>query len=71
MCPTTATQRTASSDPKLIMLRNQLIPTLRRQELASDNHRARAEETETPADKTKDPRLVEFPADEEPVLVVE
>jgi hypothetical protein len=60
-----------SSDPKLIMIRNQLISPLRRQDLSSHNNRARAEEADTPTNSAKDPRLIEFPADEESVLVIE
>jgi hypothetical protein len=53
------------------MVRNQLIPTLGRQDLASHDNRACAENTQAPANSAKDPGLVKLPADEEPVFVIE
>jgi hypothetical protein len=52
------------------MILNQLIATFRGQYLSRNNDRASAEETETPADGTKDPGIVEVPAREEPVFVI-
>lgn len=52
------------------MIRNQLIPTFRGQDLACHNNRAGAEKTETRANEAKDPRLIKLPADEEPILVI-
>jgi hypothetical protein len=53
------------------MIRNQLIPTLRRKDLGSHNNRARAEKANTTTDSAKDPRLVQFPANKEAILVIE
>lgn len=52
------------------MIGNQLIPTLGRQYLSRNNDCARANQTHTPANSTKDPGLVKSPADEEPVFVI-
>lgn len=52
------------------MIGNQLIATLRGQDLSSHENGASAEETNAPASRAKDPRLVELPANKEPVLVV-
>jgi hypothetical protein len=53
------------------MVRYKLVATFRGQDLRSDDNRYRTNEPNTPADRTEDPRLVESPANEEPVLVVE
>jgi hypothetical protein len=53
------------------MIRNQLIPTLRRKDLGSHNNRASAEKANTTTDSAKDPRLVQFPANKEAILVIE
>lgn len=53
------------------MIRNQLITTLRRQDMRSDHNRTSADETNTPADGTKDPTLVKSPTNKEAVIVIE
>lgn len=63
-------EQIASGNSKLVMVRNQFIPSLRRQDLPSDDNRPSTEETNTPAHSAKDPRLVEFPANKESILVV-
>jgi hypothetical protein len=53
------------------MIRDELITPLGRQNLRSDDDRARADQTKAPTDSAENPRLVQLPANEEPVLVVE
>lgn len=53
------------------MIRDKLIASLGRQDLGSDDDRARADQTKAPADSAKDPRLVQTPANEESVFIVE
>lgn len=48
-----------------------LVATFRGQDLRSDDNRYRTNEPNTPADRAEGPRLVESPANEEPVLIVE
>ena len=70
IAPQISTRKQLLRDAKLIMIRNQLIPTLRRKDLSSHNNRACAEKANTPTDSAKDPRLVQFPANKEAILVV-
>jgi hypothetical protein len=58
-------------DPQLIVIRNQLVSTLRWKHLGSHNNRARAEKANTPTNGAKDPRLVHFPTNEEAILIIE
>lgn len=53
------------------MVRDKLIASLGRQDLSSDDDRARADQTKAPTDGAEYPRLVQTPANEEPVLVIE
>lgn len=58
-------------NPQLIMVRDELIATLGREDLSREDDSASAKQTQAPTDGAKDPRFIELPANEEPVLVVE
>lgn len=53
------------------MIRNKLVSALGRENLSRDDDSAGAEEAKAPADGAEDPGLIELPANEEPVFVVE
>jgi hypothetical protein len=53
------------------VIRDQLITTFRREQTAGENKGGRAEQTNTPADRTIDPGLAQFPANEKPFFIVE
>jgi hypothetical protein len=53
------------------VIRDQLIPSLRRQTVRRKNQRAGAHDTHAPANGAKDPGLVKLPTDEESRFVVE
>lgn len=53
------------------MIWNQLVATLRGQNVSRDDHGSRAEQTDAPAHGAENPRLIKLPANKEPVLVVE
>lgn len=53
------------------MIGDKLITALRRQDLSRNNDRARADQTKAPTDSAEDPGLVQTPANEEPVFIVE
>lgn len=61
----------SSIHPQLIVVRDELISTLGRQDLSRNDDSASAKQTQAPADSAKDPRFIELPTNEEPVLVVE
>lgn len=63
--------KSSSVDTKRVMVRNQLVSAFRRENLSRDDDSAGAEETKAPADGAEDPGLIELPANEEPVFVVE